>query len=122
MSKFEGSVDSIVFRNDVNGWTVASVRLDGSRSSISAVGIMPFLSAGEHAIFDGELTEHRDYGQQIKVVSYETTRPETKSGIEKFLGSGLIKGVGPATAKLIVEYFGQRTLDVMESQLIYFKS
>ena len=116
MSKFEGTVDSIVFRNDVNGWTVASVRLDGSRGSISAVGVMPFLSAGEHAIFDGELTEHRDYGQQIKVSGYETTRPETKSGVEKFLGSGLVKGVGPATAKQIVAYFGARALDVLESE------
>ena len=116
MSKFEGTVDSIVFRNDVNGWTVASVRLDGSRGSISAVGVMPFLSAGEHAIFDGELTEHRDYGQQIKVSGYETTRPETMSGVEKFLGSGLVKGVGPATAKQIVAYFGARALDVLESE------
>ena len=116
MSKFEGIVDSIVFRNDVNGWTVASIRLDGSRGSISAVGVMPFLSAGEHAIFDGELTEHRDYGQQIKVISYETTRPETKSGVEKFLGSGLVKGVGPATAKLIVQYFGAKALDVLEAE------
>ena len=116
MSKFEGIVDSIVFRNDANGWTVASVRLDGSRGAISAVGVMPFLSAGEHAVFDGELTEHRDYGQQIKVTSYETTRPQTKSGVEKFLGSGLVKGVGPATAKQIVAYFGARALDVLESE------
>jgi ATP-dependent exoDNAse (exonuclease V) alpha subunit len=62
---------------------------------------MPFLSAGEHAIFDGELVEHRDYGRQIKVESYETTRPETKSGVETYLASGLVKGVGKATARLI---------------------
>ena len=116
MSKFEGTVDSIVFRNDANGWTVASIRLDGSRDSISAVGVMPFLSAGEHAVFDGELVEHRDYGRQIKVTGYETTRPETRSGVEKYLGSGLVKGVGPATAKQIVEYFGARALDVLEAE------
>ena len=115
MSKFEGTVEDIVFRNDQNGWTVAAVRLDGSgRTTI--VGVMPFLSVGEHAIFDGELTEHRDYGEQIRASSYETTRPETKSGVERFLGSGLIKGVGPATAKLIVSYFGVRALDVLESE------
>ena len=114
MSKFEGTVEDIVYRNDSNGWTVASVRLDGS-GRISAVGVMPFLSTGEHVIFDGELTEHRDYGQQIKVSSYEATRPETKSGVERFLGSGLIRGVGKATAKRIVEYFGARALDVLES-------
>ena len=116
MSKFEGIVDNIVFRNDENGWTVASIRLDGSRGSIAAVGVMPFLSAGEHAIFDGELVEHRDYGRQIKVSGYETTRPETRSGVETYLGSGLVKGVGKATARLIVEYFGARALDVLEAE------
>ena len=115
MSKFEGTVEEIVFRNDQNGWTVASVRLDGS-GRISVVGIFPFLSAGEHAIFDGELVEHKDYGQQIKATGYETTRPETKSAVEKYLGSGFLKGVGPATAKLIVRHFGARALDVLESE------
>ena len=105
MPKFEGTVEEIVFRNDANGWTVASFRLDGSGRT-SAVGILPFLSAGEHVILDGELVEHRDYGEQIRVSSYEIARPETKSGVEKYLGSGLIKGVGPATAKLIVKHFG----------------
>ena len=73
MSKFEGTVEEIIFRNEQNGWTVAAVRLDGSGRT-SAVGVMPFLAAGEHAIFDGELVEHREYGEQIRVQSYETTR------------------------------------------------
>lgn len=115
MSKYEGTVEDIVYRNDQNGWTVASIKLDGDRRRIAAVGIMPFLSAGEHAIFDGNLTEHREYGKQIRVSSYEATRPETKSGVERFLASGLIRGVGPATAKLIVSTFGARALDVLES-------
>ena len=116
MSKFEGIVDNIVYRNDENGWTVASIRLDGSRGSIAAVGVMPFLSTGERAIFDGDLMEHKDYGRQIKVSSCETKRPETKSAVESYLGSGLVKGVGKATAKLIVQYFGARALDVLESE------
>ena len=115
MAKFEGTVEDIVFRNEQNGWTVAAVRLDGSGRT-SAVGVMPFLSTGEHAIFEGELVEHREYGEQIRVVRYETTRPETKSAVEKYLSSGLIKGVGPATAKLIVRKFGARALDIMESE------
>ena len=115
MSKFEGIVDNIVYRNEENGWTVASIRLNGSRNGLSAVGIMPFLSAGEHAIFDGELVEHRDYGQQIKVTTYETTRPQTKTAVEKYLGSGMIRGIGKKTAKLLVDYFGARALEVLES-------
>ena len=116
MSKFEGIVDNIVYRNDDNGWTVASIRLDGSRGSISAVGVMPFLSTGDRAIFEGDLVEHKDYGRQIRVTAYEARRPETKSGVESYLGSGLVKGVGKATARLIVEYFGARALDVLESE------
>ena len=115
MSKFEATVEDIVFRNDQNGWTVAAVRMDGSERT-SAVGIMPFLAVGERVVFDGELVNHRDYGEQIKVTSYETQRPETKTAIEKYLGSGLIKGVGPATAKLIVQHFGKSTLDILESE------
>ncbi|MBQ8088919.1 MAG: ATP-dependent RecD-like DNA helicase [Clostridia bacterium] len=114
MSKFEGTVEDIVFRNNDNGWTVASVRLDGS-GRLSAVGILPFLTSGEHAIFEGELVEHREYGQQIQVSKYTTTRPETESAIEKYLGSGLIRGIGKTTAKVIVRTFGARTLEIMES-------
>ena len=115
MSKFEGTVEEIVFRNDSNGWTVISLRLDGSGHT-SAVGTLPFLSPGEHVILDGELVEHRDYGEQIRVDSYELTRPETKSGVERYLGSGLIRGIGPRTAKRIVAHFGAETLDMLESE------
>ena len=115
MAKFEGTVEEIVFRNEKNGWTVAAVRLDGS-GRVSAVGVLPFLAAGDHAIFDGELVEHREYGEQIRVQSYEPTRPETKSSIEQYLASGLIEGVGPKTAKAIVARFGARALDVLESE------
>ncbi len=115
MSKFKGMVEEIVFRNDANGWTVASFRVEGS-GRISAVGILPFLNAGEQVILDGELTEHRDYGEQIKVSSYELLRPEGKSAVEKYLASGLIRGVGPATAKLIVKHFGAEAMDVLESE------
>ena len=115
MSKFEGTVEEIVYRNEANGWTVLSFRLDGSGRT-SAVGILPFLAPGEHAILEGELVEHRDYGEQIRVTAYELTRPETRSGVEKYLGSGLIKGVGPAMAKRIVKHFGAETLDVLEAE------
>ena len=115
MPKFEGTVEDIVFRNDTNGWTVISLKMDGSGRS-SAVGTMPFLSPGERVVLDGELVQHRDYGEQIRVTGYETVRPETKSGVERYLASGLIKGVGPATAKLIVRAFGARALEVLESE------
>ena len=68
MAEFEVVVEEIVFRNEQNGFTVASVKPDGSRR-ISAVGIMPFLAAGERVVFTGEMVEHREYGAQIKVES-----------------------------------------------------
>ena len=114
MARFEATVEEIVFRNDQNGFTVATVKPDGSRQ-LAAVGIMPFLAAGERAAFEGELVEHREYGQQIKVSSYESLLPEKVSDIEKYLSAGLVKGVGPATARLIVKHFGKATLDIMEA-------
>ena len=114
MSKFQGTVRDITFRNEDNGWTVASVEIPGS-GRISAVGTMPYLARGEQAIFEGELVEHRSFGEQIRVDSYELVRPETKSEIEQYLASGLIRGVGPSTARLIVQKFGVETLAVLDS-------
>ena len=115
MARFEGVVEKISFRNDENGFTVAQVRLeDGER--LAAVGAMPLLLAGERAAFEGEMVEHREYGRQIRVTWVDSVRPENLEGIEKYLASGLIRGVGEATARLIVETFGPRALDVLESE------
>ena len=115
MARFEGVVEKISYRNDENGFTVAQVKLEGGER-LAAVGAMPMLLAGERAAFEGELVEHREYGRQIRVSWVESVRPESLDGIEKYLASGLIRGVGPATAKLIVESFGQRTLDVLAAE------
>lgn len=115
MPSITGIVEDIVFRNETNGWTVASIKPDGGKRT-SAVGVMPFLAAGERAVFEGEFVEHKDYGEQIKVHSYEVVMPEKKSDIEKYLASGIVKGVGPATARLIVKRFGGEALDIMEAQ------
>ena len=82
----------------------------------AAVGAMPMLLPGERVAFEGEMVEHREYGRQIRISWVESTRPESLDGIEKYLASGMIRGVGPATARLIVESFGPRTLDVLESE------
>ncbi len=89
------------------------VRMDKDR--VSAVGIIPFANAGERVRLTGEWVEHPDYGKQFKVSLCESILPETKSGIEKYLASGLIKGIGPKTAKQITEHFGVQTLDILEN-------
>lgn len=115
MADFEGMVEDIVYRNEQNGFTVLSVKLEDGKE-LSAVGTLPFLAVGERAVFHGAMVEHREYGAQIRVDSYETLLPEKVGDIEKYLASGLIKGVGPATARLIVGRFGDKTLDVLESR------
>ncbi len=115
MAAFEGLVEDIVFRNEDNGWTVLSLKPDKGKP-ISVVGVMPFLSIGERARIEGEWVEHRDYGMQIRCTQYESITPTTKSGVERYLASGIIRGVGPATAKLLVKQFGSEALNVIETQ------
>ena len=115
MPTFEGIVEKITYRNEDNGFTVAQIMLgDGAR--LAAVGEMPPLAAGERAAFEGDLVEHREYGRQIRVRYVESARPESLSDMEKYLASGQIRGVGAATARLIVETFGARTFDVLEAE------
>ena len=111
MEIIEAFADETVFRNDDNGYTVLVVK--SGKTRVSAVGVMPPISSGEKLKITGEWVEHPVYGKQIKVQSLEIEKPTTLSGIEKYLGSGMIKGIGPATAKLLVKAFGEETLDVL---------
>ena len=107
METIEAFADETVFRNDENGYTVLVVKAGKSR--VSAVGVMPPVTSGEKLRITGEWTEHPVYGRQIKVQSLEIEQPTTLSGIEKYLSSGMIRGVGPATAKLLIRAFGEQT-------------
>ena len=106
METIEAFADETVFRNDENGYTVLVVKAGKSR--VSAVGVMPPVTSGEKLRITGEWTEHPVYGRQIKVQSLEIEQPTTLSGIEKYLSSGMIRGVGPATAKLLIRAFGEK--------------
>ena len=112
MPQIEGAVEDVVFRNEDNGFTVLTLRC--GRERVSAVGVIGAVSPGETLRITGEWVEHPDYGRQIKISAWEGVKPTTISGIERYLGSGAIRGVGPATAKLIVHAFGQAALDVMD--------
>lgn len=114
MEIIEAFADETVFRNEENGYTVLVVKAGKSR--VSAVGIMPPIAVGEKLRITGGWTEHPVYGRQIKVQSIEIEKPTTLSGIEKYLSSGMIRGIGPATAKLLIRAFGEETLDVLYSQ------
>ncbi len=114
METIEAFADETVFRNDENGYTVLVVK--AGRARVSAVGVLPPIAAGEKLRITGEWTEHPVYGRQIKVSSVEIEQPTTVSGIEKYLASGMIRGIGPATAKLLVKTFGEETLDILYAQ------
>lgn len=114
MDTIEGYVEHIVYRNEENGYTVFSILEDGEE--ITCVGTLQFLNEGEYLQIEGEYVEHPTYGLQLKVSNYEEIAPKDIASIEKYLGSGAIKGIGPAMAKRIVKEFGEDTFKVMEEE------
>ncbi len=113
MDEIKVFADETVFRNDDNGYTVLVVK--SGKVRVSAVGIMPLIAPGEKLKITGDWVEHPIYGKQIKVSHCEIEKPTTLSGIEKYLSSGMIRGIGPATAKVLIKAFGEETLDVLYS-------
>ena len=109
--RLEGSVAGTVFRNEENGYSVIMVK--AGRKAITCTGILPELAIGEQVVLTGTYVDHPQYGSQLKVASFEIIKPTTLSGIERFLASGLIKGVKTSSAKQIVEHFGEETLEVL---------
>ncbi len=113
MAEITGVVSSIIYRNTENGWTVLELALDEGEK-LTVVGALPLASTGERLELVGDYASHPKYGSQFKAVSYHTVAPATLSAIETYLGSGLIKGVGAATARAIVDAFGMETLSVLD--------
>ncbi len=108
----EGTVCDIVFQNDENGYTVAVIKNDSA--TVTVVGIIPMLCEGEYIKACGKWTTHSTFGKQFSVENYEKQAPGDESTILAYLSSGVIKGVGVATAQRIVEKYGKDTLTVME--------
>ena len=111
MEQVEASVLGTIYRNDDNGYTVLTAR--EGRREITVVGTLPELHPGEQAVFTGEWISHPTYGRQLKCTAVALQKPTTLLGIERYLGSGIIHGVGPSTAKAIVAHFGEDTLRVL---------
>ncbi len=116
MAQLRGIVDRITFQNEENGYTVARLQVEGQRGGepVTIVGETLSMNPGESVVLEGEWTTHKQFGQQFKISSYQMVHPSTVEGMRRYLGSGLIKGVGPVTAKRIVNHFGEESLAVIE--------
>jgi len=111
----QGIVERVTYHADDSGYTVARFKVPQERDLLTIVGSFPDIHAGQTLRLSGYYREHPKYGQQFSVVRAQELKPATITGIEKYLGSGLIKGIGPATAKRIVAHFGVETLDIIEA-------
>ncbi|MGW8304084.1 MAG: SF1B family DNA helicase RecD2, partial [Desulfobacterales bacterium] len=112
-----GQIERITFTNEENGFTIAKVKVQGKRDLVTVVGNLMAPMPGEIIDMRGEWAHHPKYGEQFKVAQFKTKVPATVYGIQKYLGSGLIKGLGPVMAGRIVDRFGENTLDVIENQI-----
>jgi len=116
LERLQGVVERVTYHDENAGFTVARLRVPGNRDLVTIVGRFPAIAAGQTLRLSGYWREHRKFGQQFQIVSAQETKPATLTGMEKYLGSGLIKGIGPVTAKRIVAHFGLETLTVIEEQ------
>lgn len=110
----EGIIDDVIYKNEANGYTVCEIVSD--KKIVTAVGYMPFINEGETIRATGKWVKHPDYGDQFKVELYEKVLPQTADAIEKYLASGIVKGVGPATAAKIVQRFGSSALEIISAE------
>src|SRR5439155_8545471 len=111
----------ITFHNPDNGFAVLRIQVGGRRGPVTVVGHLANVEVGEYIEATGDWVQDRDHGTQFKADHLRTTPPHTAEGIEKYLGSGLVKGIGPHFARKIVEVFGERALAVIDESPTFLK-
>lgn len=110
--EIEGVVTDIIYQNEVNSYLIAEFEMEDEITTI--VGYLPFINTGDTLKLIGKYVEHKDYGRQFKVDTFEKLMPRTVEALEMYLANGSIKGVGPVTAKKIVSTFGEETIHVLK--------
>lgn len=115
MPVIKGIIDSIVFKNEENGYTIAKINC--SSQMVTIVGILPYVVEAQQYKVTGEWVNHPKFGEQLKVEEIEEVLPTTAVGIERYLASGVVAGIGPVTAKKIVDFFGERALDILDNNI-----
>ena len=117
LADLRGQIERITYINDENGYTIARIKVQGRRELVTVVGSIVNPTPGEILSMKGEWGNHPTYGEQFKIACCETAVPATVHGIEKYLGSGLVRGIGPVMAKRIVRRFKEETLSVIEKDI-----
>ena len=115
LTEISGVVDSVIYKNEENGYTILRLR-DGNGEILTAVGTIPYAAPGETMFLTGNWSTHSVHGQQFKVELSQRMMPTDEAAIYAYLASGAIRGIGPATASLIVHKFGKDSLDVIENE------
>ena len=110
--EIKGEVTDIIYQNDVNSYTIAVFETDEEETTI--VGYLPFVKSGDTLKVEGKFVEHKDYGRQFKVETFEKLMPETLGALEKYLANGSVKGIREATAKKIIKTFGEDTINIFK--------
>jgi exodeoxyribonuclease V alpha subunit len=111
-----GQVERVTFHNEENGFCVLKVKIQGRKEPVSVLGTLPSVAAGEWITGQGTWEQDRDHGVQLRAHKLKTQPPTSLEGIEKYLGSGMIKGIGPVYATKLVNKFGDQVFDIIENQ------
>jgi exodeoxyribonuclease V alpha subunit len=111
-----GLVERVTFHNAENGFCVLRIKARGHRELITVIGHAAVISAGEWVTASGEWVNDRTHGQQYRARFLKTSAPTSMDGIEKYLSSGMIRGIGPAYAKKLVHAFGEKVFDTIEAE------
>ena len=114
--KLEGVVERVTFHNEENGYCVLRVSVRGIADTVTVIGHVPSANPGEEIAARGEWVNNPDFGRQFKAANIATSEPNSLAGIERFLGSNLIEGIGPVYAKKLVKKFGADIFDVIDKQ------
>ncbi len=111
-----GLIERVTFFNEENGFAVMKVKVRGQREPVTVVGSLPSVSPGEWLTAEGSWVQDREFGRQFRAGMLASSAPTSREGIERYLGSGLIKGIGPVYAKRLVEKFGERIFTIIETE------
>ena len=111
--QIEGQIIDIIYKNEINSYTVATFET-AENEAITVVGYLPFINNGDNLRLTGDIVTHPEYGEQLKIATFEKVIPSTPEALEKYLANSNFKGIGPATAKKIVKTFGKDTINIIK--------